>query len=355
MKCSDATVVAKIDDRTAVTRLTRYRLATILSVVLALWLSSGARAETAASRPSATGRSAAIPVAFDWSGVPDGVVERCKLAGYRGVLTDRLVREGHAIVDRVDGAGIQLTVSATDQQITLEARYQDVTKKRNLLIPTPCERGLIIDLSHELVKTVRSTRAAAPAASPPKPRPPDPRASPSHAAPGPKPAARQAPPRPPARSPQRRFELKAGVASIFPGTLDALVGARVGATFSWRRLSVGVGASIDWHPGARLTVWEPGASLSLALALYRSDLLRLRAGLEGTLLHHGFDYQGQSGGKLDGRLGLLVELSLGRWVLLELLPYLRLDHTDHLIGNETIYESRHAGLLASLSWKIASF
>jgi hypothetical protein len=99
-------------------------------------------------------------------------------------------------------------------------------------------------------------------------------------------------------------------------------------------------------------VWEPAVSLAVLTLPGRRWWLP-SVGLEAALVVHRWWFEGDSGGCLDGRFALPLWVRVGATrVVVALLPYLRLDHIRHLLGERVLYESRTLGLLVTAGAKL---
>lgn len=92
-------------------------LTAIALVAWLAWLVPNAHAQPSASAHEAVREQSRVAV--DWAAVHDEDIQRCGLAQLRAGTIERLVAEGHAIVESVDASGIRVAVASSGEGLQI--------------------------------------------------------------------------------------------------------------------------------------------------------------------------------------------------------------------------------------------
>lgn len=264
-------------------------------------------------------------VAIDWHGVSDRDIERCGLSRLRAGVIERLVSDGYALVERVDGSGVRVVVASSAQGIRIGVSAAEIAREDELRAGEPCDATFALDVIARIAELVDEVAAAILPAPAPVP---DER------------SALEVAPQP-----------EVDGAPRFVGAIDATV--RASQAFSWLagagvsagiRLDSGlsVGARVELAASAHLDVSVIELSPALT-ATYRSGKALLAPCFELGPVVHLANSDARSVAELDASLGAGLSLSTGHF-LAQLLAYARLRDFEHRVGGEIAHDSGRVGL-----------
>jgi hypothetical protein len=277
-------------------------------------------------------------VAVDWSRVSDADVERCGLSQLRAGTIERLVDEGHAVVETIDPGGIRVAVASTPAGLNVHVEGAGVARDETLHAGKRCDATFVLEVISrisELVDEVAEARRARPPTAPVQAPPP------ANA-----PTA-QAPPPPPARS-------------AVQGSIDATL--RINESPDWL-LGGGLGVRARLPAG-----WEAGARVELlgaahlevtvmegfvgVVGAWQPHLPGVGPYLElGPVLHRASS-DARSEVELDAALAAGLQLGFGH-LLGHLLVYGRLRSFEHRVGGETAFDTGRVGLILRIGAQLS--
>jgi hypothetical protein len=269
------------------------------------------------------------PVSVDWSSVPDSVIARCDLSGLEAMVLQGMVDEGYAVVRAVPSDGIALVIRADDSAFTIEGTRAELSATRRISIPAACDSTIQVEI-------VAGMRIVSDELSVELPRP-APTATIAEVV---TPPLELAP-----------WRISGGVGAVLPsgtGMFAVRAGVRRRIAEVW---FIGLLLEGSVRPASGVTVFEPVLAAQGVLELWSSASgIAVLAGLEAGLLGHIFSREGDSGGHVDGRFGVVLE---GRLPILGatllVLPYVRLIPVRQEVGIETAFEAHHFGVVFALS------
>jgi hypothetical protein len=274
-------------------------------------------------------RAEVTRVSIDWQGVRDRDIERCGLSRLRAGTIERLVSEGYALVERVDGSGVAVAIQSSTEGLTIRAASGELERQDELRPGEPCDATFVLDVIARVAELVEEVASARPAAL-------------VEAAPAVEPNA----------APQAESE---DAGSRFIGALD--VTGRANQALSWL-LGGGLSGRVAHASGLQLGGRvELGAASHLevsVLELYaaviaayqpRGNVLGPCAEL-GPVVHLASS-DARSVAKLDAGLGAGLQLSAGHF-LAQLLIYGRLGTFEHRVRGEIAHDSGRVGLALRL-------
>ena len=257
-------------------------------------------------------------VSIDWRNVSDADVERCGLSRLRAGTLERLVDEGHAVVDSVDSTGISVRVSSVAGGLHILVKARGISREDTVTLPQACDATLVLEAISRIAELVRDVEEAL----------------------GPAPAAKPIAPAEP-EAPVFQLELDAAVKAAHPREF-VLFGGGFGVDWA---------VSADWRLGGRaeltgnarlgVTVLEASTLVTLKWRPLRSIVgLHLEA---GPLFHSGTSSE-LAARELDAAAGAGPDLSIGP-LRAHLLGYVRLRRFEHRIDGEVAFDTRQVFLI----------
>jgi len=276
-----------------------------------------------------------LRVAVDWRRVSDADVERCGLERLRAGTIERLVDEGHAVVDAIDERGIRVAVASSPRGLRLQVASGEIMRDEMLSIDESCDATFVLDVITRIAELVAEVGRA---------RPP--------------------PPAQPAPTPDARVPADAGAEpperSALQGSLDLT--ARINASPD---LSLGGGLGLrarlpaGWELGGRVELTGTGdlgvtileGFLGPAVA-YQPALPGAGAYLElGPVLHLASS-DVRSVSELDAAGAAGLQISIGHLVA-HLLLYARLRRFEHRVGETTAFDGGSFGIIVRVGAQLS--
>jgi hypothetical protein len=271
-------------------------------------------------------------VAVDWSGVTDADVARCGLSRLRAGTIERLVEDGHAVVEQSGEGGVQVVVASADGALQIHVSAGAIVKEDAVALGADCDSTAALEVIARISELVGEVARAQRDATK-------------------EPPATESEPAAEVATPEAEAELASSRSGI-EASIDASVRANPspGVLF-------GGGVSVRARIGE---AWETGGRVELAgnaprgIAVLEGSLLWTAAyqpalpgvGLHlelGPLLHSGSSDQ-LSVLELDATLGAGVQLELGH-LLAQLVLYARLRSFEHREGDEVAFETGRFGVI----------
>ena len=268
--------------------------------------------------PASAARTAQSRVSIDWRNVRDSDIQRCGLSRLRAGTLERLVDEGHAVVDSADSTGVRVRVSSVAAGLHILVESRASSREETLRLPETCDATLVLEAISRIAELVRIVGEDL--------RPPPP----------PTPAAAVEPE-------MADFRLSLDAAAKLANPREFLLfGGGVG---------LGWALSSDWELGARaellgnarrgVTVLEVSTAVTAGWQPARSSLgLQLEA---GPLLHMGKSDQ-LTAREIDGAAAAGLKLSYGL-LRAQLLAYVRVRRFEHQIDGQVAFDTGQVGLI----------
>jgi hypothetical protein len=268
-------------------------------------------------------------VAVDWSAVSDADVARCGLSRLRAGTIERLVEDGHAVVEDSGEGGLRVVVASAGADLRVQVSAGAIMQEDSIALGPDCDATLTLEsiarISELVDGVARETRELAAQAAP---EPESPRSEPA--------AEPQAP--------ADRAGVEAAIAAsarASAGPYVLLGGAAIVRARPTASLEAGVQIELTGNGEGGVTVLE--AQLALTAA-YQPALPGLGIVVElGPLLHSGAS-DVRSVLELDASLGAGAQLSLGH-LLAQLVFYVRLRSLEHRAGSDIAFETGRFGLI----------
>ncbi len=278
------------------------------------------------------------PVAVDWSGVSDQTIEQCRLRGLEGLLVQALIEEQYAVVDRVDENGISVAVTAGPASFELRVSSQGVVQHDWIDIPRPCDSSISLDIVQRVTAMTRAVDAktgGAAAASTVETAPP--------------PASKRTidEQRGPAVS---RSPLEIDFQLAFPGHLTPLLGGSLQLHIDLGAAFLTIAPECTVRKQTDLTLFEPALAAGIGKTLGGLRPFAFDIGLEAAGIVHLYSSRfadvSETGGHVDGRIGLPLAVTVGRGrASITAMPYLRFLRLEHFFGESRAYTSERWGIL----------
>jgi hypothetical protein len=294
-------------------------------------------AEIAWSAPSPEPQSAArpkMPVAIDWSGVPDELIQRCRLAGLEDLLLQVLIQGGYAAVAEPGPDGFLLLLQPQPGGLVVAGRWHGEQVRLAVPISAVCESTIAVEILHAARQALSALAVKREAVlAPPRQVVP----ATTTAGVDSTPSELVAPP------------------NAWSGALGA--GAVVGSSpilpalrgLAWRSWVHGtqIGAAVEVTAVRSRGMWVAEAMAAARVARAAGPWLGVVAtcGLEAGLLGHlNYFDRNQRGAYLTARVGLPLELvhpasHLGIFVL----PFFRLTPVQARVDSRTAYQAGYFG------------
>jgi hypothetical protein len=282
-----------------------------------------------AGRAQAQGARGEQRVAVDWSGVRDEDIERCGLSRLRAGTIERLVEDGHAVVDEAGEGGVQVVVVSADAALRIRVSAGATAREDGVALGADCDSTAALEIIARISEQVGEVSRAQ------------------------RDAMQTAPPAMPVGPPQPERATDAGGARAgIQASLDAVARANPSPG-----LLVGGGVSVRarlgraWESGGRLELTGNGLDGVTVLegsllwtAAYQPALPGVGLHLEvGPILHSGTS-DALSVLELDAALGAGPQLELGH-LLVQLVLYARLRGFEHRASGEIAFETGHFGVI----------
>jgi hypothetical protein len=271
-------------------------------------------------------------VSVDWRRVSDADVERCGLSKLRAGTIERLVDDGHAVVDAIGEDGIAVAVGSEAGGLRLVVQGGAVSREQLLHAGASCDATFVLDVISRIAELVGEVARALPPRLQVEPE--------VEPAPEPEPAERSEQP------------------AAFVATIDAaarssyapslLIGGGIGAR---ARLSqaVQLGLRAELLGNGRLGVTLLEGFLGAALLWQPSEPAGLY--LELGPLVHAASSERRSVTELDAALGVGLQLSFGR-VVGQLLLHARLRRFEHVVDQEKAFDTGYLGLMLRIGGQL---
>ena len=288
----------------------------LLRALVLPWLLLVAPAQASSQAASQT------QVSVDWTLVLDADVQRCKLGRLRAGTIERLVDDGHAVVDSVGAQGISVEVASTDAGMRVQVHSAGAVRVEVLEVGPDCDVTLVLALISRIAELVQEVVRERP---------------PAAAAPPTALAVAPAPPQPPPPGLTASLDLAAR-ASYTP---SILAGLGLGLRFALGpSLELGVRAELLGNVRHGVTVLE--GFVGAACVLWPDGLPGLVLEL-GPMLHSGASAQRSLRG-VDLGVAVGAHLSLGH-LDGQLLLQARLRRFEHRIGDKTALDTGYLGVV----------
>ena len=278
------------------------------------------------------------PVAVDWSGVSDQKIEQCRLRGLEGLLVQALIEEHYAVVDQVDDNGISVAVTAGPASFELRVSSQGVVQHDWIDIPKTCDSSISLDIVQRVTAMTRAVDAKTGGSAGVSTTGTLPTSSPKRTVDEPRgPAVSRAP-----------FELDFQMA--FPGHLTPLLGGAVQLHVDLGDAFLTIAPECTIRKQADLTLFEPALAVGIGKTLGALRPFAFDIGLEAAGIVHlyasRFEDVSETGGHVDGRIGVPLAVTVGRGrATLTAMPYLRFLRLEHFFGDSRTYTSERWGIL----------
>lgn len=308
------------------------------TMALALALDAGAMHVEA--QPADRSRTATQPtrVAVDWSAVRDQDIERCGLSRLRAGTIERLVADGHAVVEATDASGVRVAVRSASDGLTVHVEGAGAVRHEELHAGTPCDPTFALDVVSRIAELVSEVAALAA----------------SHASSEAEPAVADAEPtlatdiasQSERASWQGALDLTARLNTAPDYQLGGGVSVRARLGDGWES---GLRAELTAHAAHGVTVLEAFFGLTAAL---QPDLPGVGPYLELGPLLHVADSDVRSVTRVDGALAAGAQLCIGHF-LGQLLVYGRLHSLEHRVGRKTAFETGYLGVLLRLGAQLS--
>jgi hypothetical protein len=279
---------------------------------------AGLMAALLVTSPASAGKEAQSRVSIDWRSVRDSDIQRCGLSRLRAGTLERLVDEGHAVVDSADSTGVRVRVTSVAAGLHIHVESSATSREETLRLPETCDATLVLEAISRIAELVRIVGEDL------RLRPP------------PAPTAAVEP-----------------HADSFSLSLDAAAKLANPREFLLFGGGVGLGWALpsEWELGARaellgnarheVTVIEASTAVTAGWQPARSILgLQLEA---GPLLHLGTSEQ-LTAREIDGALGAGLKLRAGL-LRAQLLGYVRLRRFEHQIDGQVAFDTGQVGLI----------
>jgi hypothetical protein len=274
---------------------------------------------------------AAVPrsdVGVDWSGVGDRVIAQCGLEGLQNVLLQRLVEENYAVVREPGPLDVRFLLHEDGTRFLLEARSGQEIERGSIAIPDPCDSTIVVPIAHEMLRLVGVVFDRAHPIAPKK-----------------KSWVTTSTRTEVERPPHLLFQGGAGFS--IPGSSTVLFTARASVRHPLlSHILGGIAVDASIRDSLGVLVVEPVLGFEILHAISLPAELRFTYGLEAGPLGHVFERDGALHGRLDGRIGVPLELSLpilGAGVAL--MPYLRFTPVEQRVLGQLAYGADRIGIL----------
>lgn len=292
-----------------------------LGIVLGMLVMFGTRTVLAASEP--------VRVAVDWSAISDATIDRCNLTGLQSLLLQTLIEAGYAVVDITDSRAIRVTIGEEAARFGVVGSFENARATRSVRLPQRCDGTIGIDLQSAVRAVADELRHVATPAPPPAPAPI---------------VITQAP----APAPQPRLTLSVG-GGVSGSTTSSLFAMPMVRASRWtRELYLAVQLDVATRSQHDVIVVEPVLSLSGGRRLVHSGAFAIAVGASAGLLGHVFTTDGDSGGHVDARFGVPVDVSYAM-VTLTAMPTMRLRPVTYRTDDAIAYRADRFGLLVALA------
>lgn len=311
------------------------------TVALALALdaiASGVVAQRVVAQPPSQPGTQPTRVAVDWSAVRDQDIERCGLSRLRAGTIERLIADGHAVVEATDASGVRVAVRSANDGLAVRVEGAGAVRHEELHAGTPCDPTFALDVVSRIAELVSEVAAlAAPSGSGAEP------AGAAHADPT---LLADTAKQPERASWQAALDLTARLNTAPDYQLGSGISVRARLGDGWES---GLRAELTAHAAHDVTVLEAFFGLTAAL---QPDLPGVGPYLElGPVLHVGNSDE-RSVTRVDGALAAGAQVCLGHF-LGQLLVYGRLHSLEHRVGRKTAFETGHLGVLLRLGAQLS--
>jgi hypothetical protein len=273
---------------------------------------------TLVASSASAGAKAESRVAIDWRNVSDTDVQRCGLSRLRAGTLERLIADGHAVVDNVDSTGVEVRVSSVADGLQIVVESQRISRKETLRLSETCDATIVLEAISRIAELVREVQADVTSPRAPQPAAPPEREGASFSL-SLDAAAKAA-------DPQEFLLFGGGLAADWAASKDWQLGGRA-ELMGNARLHVTV-----FEASTAVTAgWQPARS-SVGLHLEAGPLLHIATSEQLTAL------------EMDAALGAGVNFSVGVFHA-QLLAYVRVRRFQHRIDGEVAFDTEQAGLI----------
>jgi hypothetical protein len=265
-------------------------------------------------------------VSVDWRGVADADIARCGLSRLRAGTIERLVADGHALVDRIGASGVAVVVASVPQGLQVDVASSDLVRSRTLAIADDCDATFVLEaISHIAALVNEVARARAPPQQP---------------------SASGLPSPSPRLFGGLDFTLRVSSAG------SPLFGGGLGVGLRWTNgFEAGLRAELGGGGSQGVTVIEGFAALTTAWQPATSVVgLYLEA---GPVLHDASS-DNRSLTEFGGAAAMGPRLRVGHFVA-SLLAVARLRRFEHRVDTEKAFDSGHFGLVARIGGQLPRF
>ena len=307
------------------------RGATTALVLLVAFDARAAAAQQEAPRgPGAQQEAPRAPVSVDWSGVSDAHVERCGLSRLRAGTLERLVDQGHAVVDAIADDGIAVRVASSGAHLQVDVQSGSIARTQAFAVEPDCDATFVLHVIARIAELVAEVART---------RPPARARRPAEAAAGPS-APQERPPL------QASLGLAARASTASARLLGGSAAVRLRAP---ARLEAGVRLELTFAERDGVSLLEGFAGPLVAL---RPSGSILGAYLELGPLLHAASSDRRDATELDGALAAGLELSLGH-VAAQLLAQLRLRRLEHRLDERKVFDTGHFGVVLRVAGQLS--